>query len=107
VIADDLVQLDEFRAVLLEPIPEPLVQFGPRRLRQRHVGGVADEEVAETIGVLAGELRLVRADELLANERAQPDCDLRLLRGKRLHSALVEDPALDRATLKHPALGRL
>ena len=47
VVAEDLVQLDEIGAALLEPVGEALVQLGAGRLRQRVVGGVADQEVPE------------------------------------------------------------
>ena len=57
--------------MLLEPGGEALVQVGARRLRQRLVGGVADQEVAEAEAVLAGELRPVGPDQLLADERGQ------------------------------------
>ena len=39
-----------------EPVGEALVQLGARRLGQRVVGGVADQQVAEAEGVLAGKL---------------------------------------------------
>ena len=55
----------------LEPVGEALVQLGARRLRQRVVGGVADQQVAEAERVVAGELRAVGADQLLAHERGQ------------------------------------
>ena len=61
VVAEDLVQLDELGAVLLEPGGEALVQLGADRLRQRVVGGVADQQVAEAEAVLARELRPCRA----------------------------------------------
>ena len=72
VVADDLVELDELRAVSSSQLGEPLVQLGARRLRQRVVRGVADQQVAEAEGVVAGELARVGADELLADEREQP-----------------------------------
>src|SRR5439155_18932452 len=34
VVAEDLVQLDEVGTVLLEPVREPFVKLGPRRLRE-------------------------------------------------------------------------
>ena len=52
-VAEDLVELDEVGAVRLEPGGEALVQLGPGRLRQRVVGGVADQQVAEAEAVLA------------------------------------------------------
>ena len=54
VIADDLVELNEVRAPLLEPRSEALVQFGAGRLRQRLVGGVANQQVAEAVAVVTG-----------------------------------------------------
>ena len=71
VVAEDLVQLDELGAVLLEPGREALVEVCAGRLRQRVVGGVADQEVAEAEAVLARELRLVGADQLPCG-RARP-----------------------------------
>ena len=67
VVADDLVALDE--VVLREPVGEALVQLGARRLRQRLVGRVADEQMAEAEALVVGERRRRRADELLAHER--------------------------------------
>ena len=72
VVAEDLVQLDQIGAPLLEPVREALVQVGADGLRQGVVGGVADQEMTEAVGLLAGELRCVGADELLAHERDQP-----------------------------------
>ena len=74
------------------------------RLRQRVVGGVADQQVAEAEGVLAGELAVSGRIELLAHERGQPRRDLRLLGSERLDGAAVEDLALDRAALEHAPL---
>ena len=47
VVAEDLVQLDQLGAVLLQPGCEALVEVGAGRFRQRVVGGVADQQVAE------------------------------------------------------------
>ena len=55
--------------MLFEPVGEALVQLGAGRLRQRVVGGVADQQVAEAERVVARELRRVGPDELLADER--------------------------------------
>ena len=52
VVADDLVDLDE--VVGREPAGEALVQLGSGRLRQRLVGGVPDQQVAEAVGGLPG-----------------------------------------------------
>ena len=69
VVADDLVAFDERRAGLVEPAREALVQLGARCLRQRVVGRVSDQQVAEAIGIGTRELRPVGTDELLADER--------------------------------------
>ena len=55
VVAEQLVELDELGAVLLEPVGEALVQLCPLRFRQGLVGGVAHEEMAEAERVVAGE----------------------------------------------------
>ena len=107
VVAEDLVQLDELGPVLLQPGCEALVELGAGRFRQRVVGGVADQQVAEAEAVLAGELRLVGPDQLLAHERGQARRHLGLLGCERLDGAAVEDLALDRAPLEHAPLGRL
>ena len=93
--------------MLLEPGREALVQIGAHALRQRVVGGVADQQVAEAEGVLARELGAVGADELLAHERDQPLAPLRLAVAERLDGAAVEDLALDGAALEHRALRRV
>ena len=56
-VADDLLELAQ--PVLgrpLEPGGVALVQVGARVLRQRAVGGVADQGMAEAVGLLAGEV---------------------------------------------------
>ena len=50
----------------------------PGSLRERVVGGVADQQVAEAEAVLAGELRPVGADQLAADKRSERGRDLRL-----------------------------
>ena len=93
--------------MLLEPGGEALVQVGAGRLGERVVGRVADQQVAEAEAVLARDLRPVRPDQLLADERGEARGDLRLLGRERLDGAAVEDLALDRAALEHASLGRL
>src|SRR5687767_3038266 len=44
------------------------MEFGPGRLRDRTVRGVADEDVPEAVSLLARQRRAVRLDELLADE---------------------------------------
>ena len=105
VVADDLVALDQGVAVLVEPVGEAGVQVGTDRLGERVVGGIADQQMAEAVAVVAGELGAVGADELVAHERGEPGRDLRLLGRQRLHGAAMEDLALDRASLEHAPLG--
>ena len=105
VVADDLVALDEGVAVLVEPGGEARVQVGADRLGEGVVGGVADQQVAEAVAVVARELGAVGADQLAAHEPGQPGRHLRLLGGERLHGAAMEDLALDGASLEHLALG--
>ena len=83
------------------------MQVGPARLRQRVVGGVADQEVAEAEAVLARDLSPFRRDQLLADEAGEPRCHLRLVGDERLDGAAVEDLPLDRAALEHGPLGLL
>ena len=64
VIAEDLVQLDQVRPALLEPVGELLVELGARRLGERVVGCVPDQQVAETEAVLARQLGAVGTDQL-------------------------------------------
>src|SRR3954467_3044000 len=65
--AHDLVQLDQ-----LGPPPEPLREAGvkicTRLLRQRFVRRVADQQVPEAEGVVIGERRVFRSDQLLPDE---------------------------------------
>ena len=108
VVAEDLVELDESLAVLLEPRSETAVQLGAGRLRERVVGGVTDQQMAEPVGVVALELRLVGPDELLAHEREEPPVDRAVaVGGERGHRTAVEGPALDRSALEHRPLGRV
>ena len=47
VVADDRLELDHpLRVAALEPVRDPLVQVGAVLLRERLVGGVADQHVA-------------------------------------------------------------
>ena len=72
--------------MLLEPAREPLVQVGARRLRQRVVRGVADEQVPEPKRVVLGQRRGRRPDELLAHEPQQ------LRRNRRARPARAPGP---------------
>ena len=104
--AEDLVELHE-PATVLEPVGEALVQLRPHGFRERVVGGVADQQVAEAEAVLARELSLLGMNQVPPHESGQPRGHLRLLRHQRLHDAPVEDLALDRAPLEHAPLGRV
>ena len=106
-VSEDLVQLDEVRAPLLEPGGEALVELGPHRLRKRVVGGIANEEVPEAEAVLAYERRRVRPDQLLPDERGEARRHVGLLRGERLHGAAMEDLPFDRAPLEDTSLRSL
>ncbi len=103
-VTDDLVELDQVGAELLEPRREPLVQHCAARLRQRLVGGVANKEMPEAVRLVGGDRGRVGADKLLADEGDEPRVDLPLIRGEREHCAAMEDLALDRAALEHGAL---
>ena len=101
--AEDLVQLDQVFAFLVEPGGQALVQLGSRRLGQGVVGGVSEQQVAEAEGVLSGELGRVGTDQALADERGEARRHRAAVR-ERLHCAAVEDLTLDRTPLQHGAL---
>ena len=84
-VADDLIELRQAFVVLLKPPGKPDMQIGADRLRQTVVGGIADEEVSETETVLAAQLREVRPDDLLPDERCQTWRDVHSLRHEREH----------------------
>ncbi len=63
--------------------------------------------MAKAKAVLAGQLRPVWADQLLPHQGGEGRRDRRLLRRERLHGAVVEDLALDRAPFEHASLGGL
>jgi hypothetical protein len=106
VVTEDLVELDQINVALLEPICEAFVQVGSNGFGQCVVRRVADQEMAEAVRLLPGELRSVGPDELLAHE-----CDeswrLGLAVSEGLHGALMENVALDRAALEDSALCRV
>src|SRR5204862_7127268 len=70
------------------------------------VGGVADQDVAEAEGVLAGERGRLGSHELLADEPRESRDHLRLLRRQGLNGAAMEDLALDGPPLENDSLGR-
>ena len=67
VIAEDLVELDE-AASPLEPAGKACVQLSACLLRERVVGRVADQEVAEPVRLVIGEILSFGPDQLLAYE---------------------------------------
>jgi hypothetical protein len=56
VVTGDLVELDQIRASFLQPGREALVELRARRLGQRLVGRIADQQVAEAVAVLPCQL---------------------------------------------------
>ena len=76
VVTDDLVQLDEPDTGLLEPACKTGMEIGAARFRESVIGRVTDQDVAEAEAVLAGKLRPVGLDQLLADECGEAGCDL-------------------------------
>ena len=91
---------------VFQPDRKALVEVGSKLFGQRIVGGIPNQDVAEAEGILSGERRPVRKDELLAHERLEAlvDSTMQLLVGKRLNGSPVEDRALDRAALDREPL---
>ena len=63
--------------------------------------------MTKTERVVAGQLRAVRADEFLPDERHQLRPHVRLVGRQGFDAAPVEDLPLDRPALQHASLGRL
>jgi hypothetical protein len=93
--------------VLLQPNREPLVQVRADRLRQRVVGGVADQQMPKAKGVLVRKLRRIRPDQVPADERGEARRHLRSVRCQRADGAAMEDLSFDRPALEHGPLRRL
>ena len=109
VVTDDLLVLGQALGDgPLEPVGEALVEDRPLGLRERLVGGVADQDVAELEGVAGRQLGAFRADKLLANQGEERAPDLRPERVRRElgHGRLLEHPADDRGPLGDRALAR-
>ena len=98
VVADDLLEFAEpVPGRSLEPGGVALVQIGPRVLRQRAIGGVADQAMAEAESLLAGEVGGVRADQIPADESLQAVLERRVeRRAEFADGAAVKHQALDR-----------
>ena len=106
-VADDLLVLVRLGLDLpLQPIGEQPVELGALCLRERLVGRVADEQMAEPERVLVGEVGLIRTHELLAHERQEMSGDLRTrpIRRELGDRSPVEQLSLDRGPLHHRAL---
>ena len=106
VVAEDLVELDDRGPVLGKPGRESLVQVCARRLRQRLVRGIPDQQVPEAERVVARDHRRARPDELLPHETEQVAVRPGPLRRQRLDGRPVEHLALDRASLERASLRR-
>ena len=105
---DARVRLAHGRAQAFEPVRVANVELGSSRLRQGFVGRVADELVAESHGVLPGERRLLRPDEITSQELPQHAFRVgtREILGESEHRAEMEDLALDGAMLEQGSLLR-
>src|SRR5437763_4377633 len=107
VVAEDLVEFNQFGSAFLQPGCEALVQLGADGLRQRLVSRVANQEVADAEAVVARELRFVRPNQLLTDERGQAWGHLGLFGCECLYGAAVEAVVLDSASFEGVALCRL
>ena len=99
----DLIPCARVPSVAFEPAREPLVALGSDKLGQAVVGGVANHQVMETEGFLAGEARTSRADEVLteqATERRSERVTVFVQRGELGYGAVMEDLAFDGGTLE-------
>ena len=101
VIADDLVALDE--VVLREPVGESLVELRTRRLGQRLVGGIPDEEVTKAESLVLGKGRFGCTDQLLPHQRRQmrPDGRPDGIGRKLCDGASMEHLSFHRSALHH------
>jgi hypothetical protein len=61
-----------------QPAGEPLMELGPMLLRERSMGGVADEVMTEAECLPTGKVLLRRADQFSAQQRHEPLIDRRL-----------------------------
>ena len=70
VVCDDLLVLDEpVAGNSLEPVGEAGVKVSALLFRERCVGGVANQEMAEAKRLIASRAGAIRTDELLADQR--------------------------------------
>jgi hypothetical protein len=101
VVTEDLVQLDEALAVLLQPRGEALVEIGARGFREGVVGCVADEQVTKAVRVVAREPWSVGADELLSDKGNESLVKLAVALHERCDGTAVEGSAFNRAPLEN------
>ena len=104
VIAQNLVELNEARAVLSQPVGEAFVQHRPGGLRQGFVCSVTDQEVPESVGIIVRKQGRVGPHQVLPHEGHEAAVDPGLVRRKRDDRPAVEDEPLDRSPLQHAAL---
>ena len=72
VIGEDLLDLpDPLPGDVLQPVREPSVEVGARRLRRLPIGRLLDQRMVETERVLADERRSIRRDQLTTDEVLQ------------------------------------
>src|SRR5437867_11991620 len=107
-VADDLLVIPgPLSAASLHPRGEPGVQVGPHLLRQRLVGDIPDQEVAEAEAVLTDERRRVWPDEVLSNQCLEASTYARRLSlgGKVGHRSPPEHLAHHRSALQDVTVG--
>ena len=103
-VADDLVQLYQAGAAPFEPPGEPFMKLCPVRFRERLVGGVTDQQVAEPECFLTWEDGTIRAQKILSDQRHQPPGNVPFLWCHDLHGAAVKGLPFDRSALQHGAV---
>jgi len=72
---------------------QPLVKLCPHRLWHSLVGGVTDQKVTESEGVVAGKSRLIRPDDVLADERHEARGHVGPVGSECGHSTAMEELA--------------
>ena len=107
VIADDLLLFrDGVAGDALQPVGETFVELRASSFRDRLVGRVADQEMAESEGILADQRRAFGTDQLLPHERQEirPDVSA-VISGHEIHDGADEELLPDDGCgLEHVAL---
>ena len=107
VVADDQLVLAGIGGRAgFQPVGERLMELGPLILGQAGIGGVADEQVAEAIGLVVGEIRAFGADEIAACQASEAARELGALvgRGAARRAPRPERPPDDGRPLEEAAL---